>query len=93
MPPRRTRKQIERIKKARSKVTGRYVVHHKRSVEGSDAVRSRRGVSTIRSYGRSVSGDVAITDQSGQPKPKVPLLSGGDDPTLGRRFEEELFRS
>jgi hypothetical protein len=28
-----------------------------------------------------------------QPRPKVPLLSGGDDPTLGERFEEELYRS
>jgi hypothetical protein len=28
-----------------------------------------------------------------QPRPRVPLLSGGQDPTLGERFEEELFRS
>ena len=27
-----------------------------------------------------------------QPRPRVPLLSGGKDPTLGERFEEELFR-
>ncbi len=37
------------------------------------------------------------TDGSGsherQPRPKVPLLSGGKDPTLGERFEEELYRS
>ena len=28
-----------------------------------------------------------------QPRPRVPLLSGGQDPTLGERFEEELYRS
>lgn len=28
-----------------------------------------------------------------QPVPKVPLLSGGKDPTLAERFEEELRRS
>ena len=27
-----------------------------------------------------------------QPRPRVPLLSGGKDPTLGGRFEEELYR-
>jgi hypothetical protein len=26
-------------------------------------------------------------------RPRVPLLSGGKDPTLGERFEEELYRS
>ena len=29
----------------------------------------------------------------GQPQPRIPLLSGGKDPTLGERFEEELYRS
>ena len=28
-----------------------------------------------------------------QPRPRIPLLSGGKDPTLGERFEEELYRS
>lgn len=28
-----------------------------------------------------------------QPRPKIPLLSGGKDPTLAERFEEELRRS
>lgn len=28
-----------------------------------------------------------------QPRPRIPLLSGGQDPTLGERFEEELYRS
>ena len=28
-----------------------------------------------------------------QPRPTVPLLPGGKDPTLGERFEEELYRS
>jgi len=28
-----------------------------------------------------------------QPRPKIPLLSGGQDPTLGERFEEELYPS
>jgi hypothetical protein len=28
-----------------------------------------------------------------QPRPVIPLLSGGQDPTLAERFEEELYRS
>lgn len=28
-----------------------------------------------------------------QPRPKIPLLTGGKDPTLAERFEEELYRS
>ena len=28
-----------------------------------------------------------------QPRPRTPLLPGGKDPTLGKRFEEELYRS
>jgi hypothetical protein len=28
-----------------------------------------------------------------QPWPRIPLLSGGQDPTLGERFEEELCSS
>jgi hypothetical protein len=28
-----------------------------------------------------------------QPPSRIPLLSGGQDPTLGDRFEEELYRS
>lgn len=28
-----------------------------------------------------------------QPRPKIPLLSGGKDPTLAERFEEELRSS
>lgn len=31
-------------------------------------------------------------DGSQQPRPRVPLLSGGKDPTFGGRFEEELYR-
>lgn len=26
-----------------------------------------------------------------QPRPKIPLLFGGQNPTLGKRFEEELY--
>lgn len=28
-----------------------------------------------------------------QPQPRIPLLSGSKDPTLGERFEDELYRS
>jgi hypothetical protein len=28
-----------------------------------------------------------------QPRPRIPLLFGGRDPTLGERFEEELYPS
>jgi len=29
-------------------------------------------------------------DAGNQPRPRLPLLSGGKDPTLAERFEEEL---
>jgi hypothetical protein len=29
-------------------------------------------------------------DAGDQPRPRLPLLSGGKDPTLAERFEEEL---
>lgn len=32
-------------------------------------------------------------EHSKQPRPKVPLLSRGKDPTLAERFEEELHGS
>lgn len=44
------------------------------------------------------SGDSGPTTEAGgetreQPKPKLPLLSGGKDSGLAERFEEELHRS
>jgi len=33
------------------------------------------------------------TYEEHQPRPRIPLLSGGKHPTLGERFEEELHRS
>lgn len=30
-------------------------------------------------------------DTGNQPRPRLPLLSGGKDPTLAERFEEELY--
>jgi hypothetical protein len=32
------------------------------------------------------------SDKNEQPRPRLPLLSGGGDPTLAERFEEELHR-
>ncbi len=90
MAAKRSKKQIEQIKRARSKKAGRYVVRG----SGSEMIAGKsvgRAVSKPRSYG----GPAAKTREKDrqQPRPKLPLLSGGKDPTLAERFEEELYRS
>lgn len=96
MSPKRSKEQVERIKKAHKRATGRVVSEHGKSGRiGPDKPRSGKHVLTqsSRSYGADLvsPGHVAPADE--QPRPKVPLLSGGSDPTLGKRFEEELYRS
>ena len=44
----------------------------------------------LRSYLEEARGNGA---RERQPRPRIPLLSSGQDPTLGERFEEELYRS
>ena len=87
-----SRKQIERIKKARSKRAG--AVKARTQVTPSarwwkkDAATGR----ILRRY-KSVGGGVNHSPQArSQPRPKLPLLSGGKDPTLAERFEDELCR-
>lgn len=89
MSVRRSREQIDRLKRARSRA-GRYVV-----VE-SGKVRGRRNVGRVvpkaRIYVGTGSTKEVYEQVHQQPRPKVPLLSGSGDPTLGERFEEELYR-
>lgn len=46
----------------------------------------------LRRYLKEADGDGDRERQPQQPRPRVPLLPGGEDPTLGGRFEEELYR-
>ncbi len=92
----RSRKQMERIKKARNAKTGRFVTTHAKSGRIIVGVRKKsvgRSVPKTRTYGRSFPATEVSGNSSRQPRPKIPLLSGGKDPTLGQRFEEELYRS
>ena len=92
MAAKRSKKQIEQIKRARSKNAGRYVVRG----SGSGMIAGKsvgRAVSKPRGYGGPTPAAKTREKGSQQPRPKLPLLSGGKDPTLGERFEEELYRS
>lgn len=95
MSPKRSKKQVERIKKAHKRATGRVAVHGKSGRIGPGETRSGKHVITrsSRSYGADLVSPGHIAPADEQPRPKVPLLSGGSDPTLGKRFEEELYRS
>ncbi len=84
MSVRRSRKQMERIKKARSAKSGRFVVVVQKRGAG-------RAVPKARTYGGLVVESRGGSKDPQQPQPKIPLLSGGKDPTLGERFEEELY--
>lgn len=101
MTPKRSRKQIERIKKAHSRATGRHVMHKtKLGTVINDRVKSKlsRINRVAEEYGTGPADSVNKAETYGtapvdeQPKPRVPLLSGGSDPTLGKKFEEELHR-
>ena len=92
MSVRRSKKQIERFKKARSKRAGAV---RARSRASSPARHWAKDTATGRIVSRRKTGGRAQSTSGGrsQPRPKVPLLSGSKDPTLGERFEEELYRS
>jgi hypothetical protein len=91
MPAKRSKKQIDRLTKARSEAS-RHIVSSSKS--GKFQVRRSvgRAIPKTKTYG----GPSPATQTPGkarqQPRPKIPLLSGGKDPTLGERFEEELYR-
>lgn len=92
MATKRSRKQIERIKKIRSKAAGRAIVHQSK-LGRARSVRVKPGKTVISgSLGSSAHMRPTPSDQE-QPRPKIPLLSGGKNPTLAERFEEELYRS
>lgn len=95
MAGKRSKRQIDRIKRvkaARGAKTGRFVVSRSKS-GGFVGARSGRVVPKARAHGGAPSPTKAEGKERQQPRPKVPLLSGGNDPTLGERFEEELCRS
>ena len=82
--------QSARLRKMRSS-SGAFVVSHA-STGGSKARRQGGGsghVVVSGAIGRGGDSD----KRSRQPEPRIPLLSGGKDPTLAERFEEELFAS
>jgi hypothetical protein len=91
----RSRKQMERIKKARrAKNTDRFVVTRTRSgmIVGDVLKKSAgRSVPKTRAHTRSVPATKVSRENGRQPRPKVPLLPGGKDSTLGERFEGELY--
>lgn len=92
MVAKRSRKQLEQIKRARSKKAGRYVVRG----SGSGTIAGKRvgrAVPKPGGYGDSAPAARIRKKDRQQPRPKLPLLSGGKDPTLAERFEEELYRS
>jgi hypothetical protein len=92
MAAKRSKKQMEQIKRARSKKAGRYVVRG----SGSGMIAGKsvgRAVPKPRGYGGPAPAAKTREKDSQQPRPKLPLLSGGKDPTLAERFEEELYRS
>lgn len=92
MSVRRSNKHIARLKEARSRAS-RYIVTGSKSGKFQVRRSARQAVPKPRTYG----GPAQVVEARGkdlqQPRPKVPLLSGGKDPTLGERFEEELYRS
>ena len=92
MAARRLKKQIERIRKARS-TASRYIVSSSKSGKLQVRKSAGRAVPKGRTYGGPAPAAEARGKDHQQPRPKVPLLSGGKDPTLGERFEEELYRS
>jgi hypothetical protein len=93
MSVRRSNRRIDRLKEARSRAS-RYVVGTK-SKSGKFQVRrsAGRAFPKARTNGGAASNAETRGKDYQQPRPKVPLLSGGKDPTLGERFEEELYRS
>lgn len=79
-----------RLRKMRSS-SGAFVVSHA-STGGSKARRQGGGSGHVVVSGATGRGG-ASDERSRQPEPRIPLLSGGKDPTLAERFEEELFAS
>ena len=92
MSVRRSKKQMERLKRARSKRAGVVGVRS----QTMSTRWTKRSAATGRIIGNHKvigSGGKRSAQTSSQPRPKLPLLSNGKDPTLGERFEEELYRS
>ena len=95
MPTRRSRRQIERIKKARGAKSGRFVMVHTKSGAIRSVVRDRdagMAVPKAKTYGAIVVGGRGAYDPR-QPRPKIPLLSGGKDSTPAGRPERIFVAS
>ncbi len=94
MVARRSKKQIEQLKKARSKRAGAVKAGSQGSPPGARWTKKVAATGRIvGGYKRAGSSRVRSPQARPQPRPKLPLLSGGKDPTLAERFEEELYRS
>ena len=93
MAAKRSKKKIEQIKRARGKKTGRYVVVRGPGSPVFVGKSVGRAVSKPRGYGGPTAAAKTREKDRRQPRPKLPLLSGGNNPTLAERFEEELYRS
>jgi hypothetical protein len=93
MAAKRPKKRIEQIRKARSKRAGSV----KSRSQATPAVRwgkkDAAASRIVRRYKSVRGGEKRTSETRSQPRPKLPLLSGGKDPTLAERFEEELYRS
>jgi hypothetical protein len=81
--PKRSRRQIERLKKVRrANKTGRFVVTHSKPGRSGVVYKKEAGpsVSKADTYSPTIAG-VRSNGNDPQPRPKIPLLSGGKDPT------------
>ncbi len=80
MPAKRSRRQIERIKKVRGAKAGRFVVVHTKSGTIHSVFRNEstgRVVPKAKTHGAIVVGERGGGADPRQPRPGVPLLSGG----------------
>ncbi len=95
MPAKRSRRQIERLKKARGAKSGRFVVIHTKSGSIHSVVRGRssgRALPKARTYGATtIVREHGSDDGSRHPRPRVPLLSADGAPGLAGGAEESFI--
>ncbi len=93
MVVRRSKQQIERLKKARNKRAGVGKVRSRTMLSARWTKKNSPTGQIVGGYKFDGNNGERLKQGRSQPRPKLPLLSGGKDPTLGERFEEELYRS
>ncbi len=85
---------VERL--AEIQRSGRFPEEEAVRLAREEGVREVRGERESRDHGEEETlgpEPSEATSREQQPRPKVPLLSGGEDPTLAERFAEELHGS